>query len=805
MLQVEAPAKSRELKRVRLECKLAIVGGGMAGTCCAITAARAGVRVVLIQDRPVLGGNASSEVRLWILGATSHMGNNNRWAREGGVIDEILVENLYRNPEGNPLIFDTILLEKVTSEPNITLLLNTVLFQAEKSDPETIQAVHAICSQNSTHYEVHAPLFCDASGDGVLGFLAGAAFRMGAESHAEFGEKLAPTQEYGELLGHSIYFYSKDVGKPVRFVPPSFALDDITRIPRYRSFNAGEFGCRLWWIEYGGRLDTVHDTETIKWELWKIAYGVWNYIKNSGKFPEAKTLTLEWVGHLPGKRESRRFEGDYILRQQDLVEQRQHQDAVSFGGWALDLHPADGIYSEKPGCNQWHARGVYQIPYRCFYSRNIRNLFLAGRIFSASHVAFSSTRVQATLASAAQAVGIAAALCLKEGLLPADLARAPHIAQLQRELLRRGQFIPNVPLDDPDNLARQARIEASSTLRLASLPPNGPLVSLEKSWAQLLPVQPGPMPGLSFWLDVSQSTSLRVELRTSNRPENHTPDVVLDVQEIALQAGQGQRISIQFETALDTARYVFVCLMKNPAVAVRTSETRVTGILSVCNTQNPAVSNYGKQEPGTDIGIESFEFWTPLRRPGGQNLAFELDRPLELFGANNIINGWARPTFGPNAWVAEFADDAPCLALRWDSPQTLARIDLTFDTDYDHPLESVLMGHPESVIPFCMKHYRVRDERGRILAEVNDNHQSRNVLRFEPPLMVSGVQLDVLDTQGDTPAALFDVRCYATDDRVLSQTTLAGRTEHPLEQKIHERSWIIQQEHQTNAGAKNSI
>jgi hypothetical protein len=116
------------------------------------------------------------------------------------------------------------------------------------------------------------------------------------------------------LLGHSLYFYSKDVGKPVQFVPPAFALKDITQIPRFRSFNAKDYGCRLWWIEYGGRLDTVHQTEEIKWEFWKVVYGVWNHIKNSGEFPEAETLTLEWVGMIPGKRESRRFEGDYILK-----------------------------------------------------------------------------------------------------------------------------------------------------------------------------------------------------------------------------------------------------------------------------------------------------------------------------------------------------------------------------------------------------------------------------------------------------------------------------------------------------------
>ena len=372
------PVASRDLALQRLECDIAVAGGGMAGICCAITAARAGLRVVVIQDRPVLGGNASSEVRLWILGATSHMGNNNRWAREGGVIDEILLENLYRNPEGNPLILDTLLLEKVVEEPNITLLLNTAVFELEKQDAGTIKSIRAFCSQNSTLYEVSAPLFCDASGDGIVGFLAGAAFRVGAEASSEFGEKLAPPTESRELLGHTIYFYSKDMGRPVRFVPPSYALEDITRIPRFRDFNAKDFGCRLWWIEWGGKLDTIHDSERIKWELWKVVYGVWNHIKNSGQFPEAENLTLEWVGTIPGKRESRRFEGDWILRQQDIVEQRRHEDAVSFGGWAIDLHPAEGIFSDKPGCTQWHSKGVYQIPYRCLYSRNISNLFLAG-------------------------------------------------------------------------------------------------------------------------------------------------------------------------------------------------------------------------------------------------------------------------------------------------------------------------------------------------------------------------------------------------------------------------------------------
>lgn len=760
-MQVHPPTEQRTLFTKEIESDLVVVGGGMAGTCCAITAARAGIRVTLIQDRPVLGGNASSEVRLWMLGATSHMGNNNRWAREEGVIGEILVENMFRNPEGNPLILDTILLEKVVQEPNITLLLNTVMFDTEKSDPDTISAVRAFCSQNSTLYSVRAPLFCDASGDGVLGFLTGAAFRMGAESADEFGEKLAPSADYGELLGHTIYFYSKDTGKPVRFVPPSFALADITQIPRYRSFNAHDDGCRLWWIEYGGRLDTVHDSERIKWELWRIVYGVWNHIKNSGEFPEAETLTLEWVGHIPGKRESRRFEGDYILRQQDLVEQRLHDDAVSFGGWALDLHPADGVYSEKPGCNQWHSRGVYQIPYRCFYSRNISNLFLAGRIFSASHVAFGSTRVQLTLASAAQAVGIAAAICIREGLRPAAISQTPHIQHLQQALLRSGQYIPGVPLHDLADLTLQAQVSASSELLLKELPDTGPTLALNHSWAQMLPIPDLlPMPTISLRVDVDQPTALTLQLRTSDRPDNYTPDIILAEQTLDLPAGDQQTITFHPNVAIDTPRYVFVCLLKNPAVHVHTSKTRVSGVLSVANTEYPAVSNYGRQEPTQDIGVEAFEFWVPQRRPGGHNLAFTLSAPLPVFAAANVTNGWHRPTSLPNAWVADFGDEQPCLTLTWDVPQALRTVVLHFDTDFDHPMESVLLGHPERVMPFCVKHYRLLDQDGRVLHEEAANHHTRNTIRLPEGARVSVLHIECLATHGETPAAIFGVQCY---------------------------------------------
>ncbi len=757
MITKESPAVHRELKTMTHDADLVVVGGGLAGTCCAITAARAGLKVVLVQDRPVLGGNASSEVRLWILGATAHMGNNCRWARESGVIGELMVENLARNPEGNALLVDALLLEMCLAEPNLTVLLNTAAIDCSKKegDADTITAVRAFCSQNSTMYDLRAPLFCDASGDGILGFRAGAAFRVGAESRHEFDEKFAPDESYGSLLGHSIYFYSKDAGRPVEFVPPSFALtprEIEEKIPRHEGFKVGVEGCRLWWIEYGGRLDTVHDTETIKWELWKVAYGVWNYYKNSGKFPQAKNLTLEWIGHVPGKRESRRFEGDYMLRQQDFVEQRRHDDDVSYGGWAIDLHPADGVYSPHHGCTQWHTRGIYPVPYRCMFSRNVKNLFLAGRIVSSSHVAFGSTRVMATCALGGQAVAHAAALCKEYGLLPRDIAHGERIRLLQRNLIRSGQHIPGVRLDGPDDLARQATITASSVLQLSHLKASGDIVLLDRSRAQMLPVRPGPMPKVTLTLDAAEATTARVELRVCTRPDHHTPEKVLAAKEVRLAAGLAQRVTVDFGVEIDVPRYVWVCVMKNPALKVHYSDALIAGLLAVYHRHD--------QKPG-DIGVEPLEIWTPVRRPAPQNLAISLDPPLATFGTDNLTNGVQRPTCGSNAWIADPNDPLPAVTLQWPKPQAVGRVVVTFDADYDHPMESVLWGQPERHMPCCVRHFRLRDAGGATLFEDDANHHDRREIVLGRPVQTDTLTLECLSSWGPCPASVFEVRVYA--------------------------------------------
>lgn len=750
----------RALREEELAADLIVVGGGLAGVCASVTAAREGLKVVLVQDRPVLGGNSSSEVRLWVLGATSHLGNNNRWSREGGVINEILEENLYRNRQGNALILDTILLEKVVLEKNINLLLNTAAFEVEKSEPDTIAAVLAFNSQNSTRYRFTAPLFCDSSGDGIVGFMAGAAFRMGAEAQNEFGEGFAPDQAYGELLGHSMYFYSKDVGVPVKFTPPSWALQDITKIPRYRQFNTNMQGCNFWWIEYGGRLDTVHATEEIKWELWKVIYGVWNHIKNSGDFPEAETMTLEWVGHIPGKRESRRFEGDYMISQRDVVEQKIFDDVVAHGGWSVDLHPADGVYAESSGCNQWHSKGVYGIPYRCYYSKNIKNLFLAGRIISSSHVAFGTTRVMATCAAGAQAVAVAASLCKERGLSPRDLMEKENLADLQRRLDRVGQFLPgkNKMFQEGTraDLATEASVRASSRLELAEIKSNNEWMALNAGWAMLLPLMSGACPEFSLEVKTSQAGTLQVELMRSQKPGNFTPDELIETLEIPFSEGEFE-ISVRFTCQIQRSGYHFIKLAKNHAVEVRTSDDRITGILSVSNAFNKAVATSSVQTPPAGIGIETFEFWLPKRRPEGRNFAMKINPPIAVFGEGNVLTWPSRPTELTNAWVADPGDSSPQLVLDWKEPGEVSRIIVEFDPDWDHPMESVLMTHPEEVVPFMVKDFDLVTGDGEVLAEVRNHHGARYLFEIGSVKTLKSLTLKIQATHG-APAAVFRFR-----------------------------------------------
>lgn len=432
-----------------------VVGGGMSGICAAVAAARKGVRTALIQNRPVLGGNASSEMRMHICGADYHMSRPN--ARETGILEEILLENKRRNPTMNYPVFDAVLWETVHFQEHLSVYLNTHMTEVV-TEENRIREITAVQMTTEKVFRIQGTYFMDATGDGTLGFLAGALYRKGREGKEQYGESLAPETEDGCTMGSSLLFQARDAGKPVPFIAPDWANTYTEEQLKFREHTSVTSG--YWWIELGGKdLDTISDAEKLRDELLKAVYGVWDHIKNGGDHG-AEQMDLEWVGFLPGKRESRRLIGDYVLTEQDIHVSRIFEDAVAYGGWPMDVHAVDGFLNEEDNPTVWnHVEDVYTIPYRCLYSANIENLFLGGRAISCSHIAFSSTRVMGTCSVVGQAVGTAAAIALEERESPRGVLN--HIQKLQQQLLKDDCFIPGFRNEDELDLARTAQVEAN--------------------------------------------------------------------------------------------------------------------------------------------------------------------------------------------------------------------------------------------------------------------------------------------------------------------------------------------------------
>ena len=439
------------LKRVTHKTDLCIVGGGMAGVCAAISAARNGVKVALVQDRPVLGGNSSSEIRVHVCGADRHGKIPN--VRETGVLEELRLENLRRNPQRSFSMWDTVLYEKVMAEPNLRLFLNCSCLDA-KMDGKRIESITGWQLTTQTYHTIEADLFADCSGDAILAPLTGAEFRVGREARSEYGESIEPEVADKKTMGMTCLFQAKDMGSPQPFEPPSWANDYPTEadLPRHH----GWLQMGYWWVELGGENDSIHDTEKLRDELLKITFGIWDHLKNHGDHG-AENWALDWVQFLPGKRESRRYIGDHVLTQNDVESEGRFPDVVAFGGWTMDDHHPAGFLHKGPPTIFHPAPSPYGIPYRCLYSKNIENLLFAGRCASMSHAAMSSTRVMGTASSMGQAVGTAAALAIKGKVTP----RQVEIKTLQQTLLARDAYLPWVK-QELSELTRTAGLKASA-------------------------------------------------------------------------------------------------------------------------------------------------------------------------------------------------------------------------------------------------------------------------------------------------------------------------------------------------------
>ena len=439
-----------------------VVGGGISGVCAALAAARHGAKTALIQNRPVLGGNASSEIKVNINGAGRH-GNWKKDLQETGIIREILHEVKKENPQNSFHVQDMVLWSMVNRQAGLDLYLNTHFWASEVREGR-IDSIQAMQYTTETMYTFQAKIFADTTGDAALAYESGADWTIGREARRQYGEPHAPETADLCTMGSTVMFTTVDMGRKVEFHKPEWAY----------TFTKEQLGARkiamlnhgYWWVELGGaELAVIEDSESIRDELYKWALGVFDYIKNCGEY-DADHLALDWICSVPGRRESRRIVGDYVLNENDVYEGRRFQDAIAYGGWTMDNHTVGGITAKgesEEGTKWLPIKDIYTIPYRCVYSRNIDNLYVGGRALSVSHMAMSSTRVIATCGVIGEAIGTAAAMAAEKHMTPRELGKL-HLKDLQQALIRDDCFLPGIQKEDEEDLCRNAlgHIAASS-------------------------------------------------------------------------------------------------------------------------------------------------------------------------------------------------------------------------------------------------------------------------------------------------------------------------------------------------------
>jgi hypothetical protein len=422
-----------------------VVGGGMAGLTAALAAARHGASVVLMHDRPVPGGNASGECRIPICGADVQ--GRNPHMRETGILEEIRLDNLRRNPNRSFPVWDALLYEKARFQPNLTLLLNCSCRGADVRDSRIV-SVSGWQMTTYTHHVVRAKIFADCSGDGILAPLTGALHRTGREARPEYDEPIAPETADSHTMGLTCLFQAREYSSPQQFTPPAWAerFEHCDELPYGAGCHADWWQMGYWWIELGGDRDSIHETEELRDELLRISIGVWDHLKNRCAYRDrTANWALDWLQFLPAKRESRRYVGDHVLAQGDIEAGGPFADTVAYGGWPMDEHHPSGFNAARLGIPavMYHPTpSPYGIPYRSLYSRNIDNLMFAGRVASCTHVAMSSARVMGTGCSMGQAVGTAAAIAVRLGLTPREAGA--QIDLLQQTLLRDDAYLPGV-------------------------------------------------------------------------------------------------------------------------------------------------------------------------------------------------------------------------------------------------------------------------------------------------------------------------------------------------------------------------
>jgi hypothetical protein len=779
---------------------IVVVGGGMAGIATAVTAAHEGARVALVQDRPVLGGNASTEIRVGLEGANG--GAHNRFFVESGLAEDLLLLNFWRNPTGSADVWSSLLLDLVLSAPRLTLHLDTFVHEVECDDDGRIARVkaHTLASEQAWSFE--ASYFVDATGDGTIAHLAGAEYMYGEEPRDRFGEPLAPLEQTDLTLGGTMWFMCRDTGRPVEFEPPSFARkvsEDELRVNRRANVwqQAPVLG-GFWWIEYGGDLDPIADNPEIKRELLAEVYGVWDHVKNHPDLRERnRTLDLEWIAAMPGKRESRRVVGDHVLTETDIADSTRFADAVAFGGWSIDRHAPRGFLDfDQPPCVQVHPPGIYQIPLRSLYARDVPNLYLAGRDISYSHVACCSARVMLTCTHCGEAVGAAAAYSAAHGLDPRDVARS-RVRDIRRVLERRGHYVPGVPLE-ADRVPDGARASASSEALLEH-PVGDVRLGLERPRLLSLPLITRTLEAVELWIESPRPHVVEWRLFAGDERGNWIPGAFLAQGSVnAPPRPDGDWLELPVDRGELAGGYHHLAIASSePAAQLGASDERPLGPLSWAGVfdeldthPHDTRAEHGWNLPQRfeafgDSAAYVFSAWKRDAHgwggPPGAAISFRARPEQSPAPAAAVLERFERPTVhgGVHGWASGRAagrrrdgrfvfDEPEWLSIELPVPVEVDWLELYFNSDVDRHLANLWYSHEpgDRAMSTLVSDFVVEVRAGAAWREVArraDNWQRRCRCAVEET--ISAVRISCSATHGEPYASVTDFRVHLAESR----------------------------------------
>jgi hypothetical protein len=755
------------LRTVEEKYDVVVCGGGLAGFSAAVAAARHGAKVCLVQDRPVFGGTSSSEIRVPPQGSASF----HAYARETGIISELLIEERARNHEDPTWdngyinsVWDLVMYDMAMHTPGLTFRLNSTVTDVMMRDERTVEAVIARVSHAETELTLRADTFIDCTGDGIVAALAGCEWRLGTEGRDEFGEPHAPEKASDAVMGNSIHFKAKDVGFPVPFTAPDWAVhydnpDFFYKQGRWPSDVRSGF----WWIELSVPWHTIYDNETLRHELTRHVLGIWDWIKNRDPRlkEEAQTYALDWIGQVPGKRESRRIVGEYLMTEHDPLQKTVFTDEVAYGGWFIDLHEPGGLLApfsehsaiEGSSGGSYMAKsyvGPYGIPLRILIAKNMNNLMMAGRNVSVTHAALGTVRVMGTTAVMGQAAGTAAALAVRAGIPVRDVPEQ-GISDVQQMLLRDGCFLPNAVNEDPLDLAKRATVRAASEAVLVGAPPSQdadrrPVAqALERRRGQWIAIGADRIEKLSVCLanesDVIQSVEARLYAVDHIWDYRVEPGQPLATATLSVQPGREQWVEwlVGIDVSALRGSYVRLDLLANPQVCWHAADIIEPGHVSAYEIGN---------------GI--------MRRVGnGSMMSFLVTPPQACYEASNVLSGVTRPYRSTNLWRSDPSDPLPqWLELTWAEPVEIGRIELTFPCQLlrDYRNYPGLYRDPECPKDIMAEVYvdGCWLEVGKLLG----NYQRIRVIVPEHPVQTERLRITVHATNGDPSAGIYEIRCY---------------------------------------------